>query len=73
MGYYECFGSGFTALSLKKLYKKANILNLCWQQFFFFYKDLPTSDSRSICFLPKKISLHPHSSLEFSMDNFCDK
>ena len=32
MGYYECFGSGFTALSLKKLYKKANILNLCWQQ-----------------------------------------
>lgn len=32
MGYYECFGSCFTALSLKKLYKKANILNLCWQR-----------------------------------------
>ena len=32
MGYYECFGSSFTALSLKKPYKKANILNLCWQQ-----------------------------------------
>lgn len=29
---YECFGSCFTALSLKKLYKKANILNLCWQR-----------------------------------------
>lgn len=37
------------------------------------YKDLPTSDSRSICFLPKKISLHSHSSLEFFMDNFCNK
>ena len=37
------------------------------------YRDLPTSDSRSICFLLKKISLHSHSSLEFSMDNFCNK
>ena len=71
MGYYECFGSGFTALSLQKTVQKGKYSQLMLTAVN--YKDLPTSDSRSICFLPKKISLHPHTSLEFSMDNFCDK
>lgn len=57
MGYYECFGSGFTALSLKKLYKKANILNLCWQQLII-KTNLPQISGQFV-FCQKKIPCTP--------------